>query len=191
MSKVLQTIVALSNEFGGNFVSVRNYTNEYGEVSNQQFNVGINYGKVLTDDLKTLQNFDTTELKGKFDAQTISDAYNEMLTSLENRTSDEATKDKLRAEGNTTILASDAQNNAYVTIAKGLRTQNNILYVYGLRTNKTILVEGDYGVKKNSVSRPKTLAKKEITKLAELRGANFRQYKLGGLETLKLKGITI
>ena len=191
MSKVLQTIVALSNEFGGNFVSVRNYTNEYGEVSNQQFNVGINYGKVLTDDLKTLQNFDTTELKGKFDAQTISDAYNEMLKSLEDRTADEATKDKLRAEGNTTILASDAQNNAYVTIAKGLRTQNNILYVYGLRTNKTILVEGDYGVKKNSVSRPKTLAKKEITKLAELRGANFRQYKLGGLETLKLKGITI
>ena len=191
MSKVLQTIVALSNEFGGNFVSVRNYTNEYGEVSNQQFNVGINYGKVLTDDLKTLQNFDTTELKSKFDAQTISDAYNEMLTSLENRTADEATKDKLRAEGNTTILASDAQNNAYETIAKGLRTQNNILYVYGLRTNKTILVEGDYGVKKTTVSRPKTLAKKEITKLAELRGANFRQYKLGGLETLKLKGITI
>lgn len=191
MSKVLQTIVALNNEFGGNFVSVTNYTNEQGEVSNQQFNVGINYGKVLTDDLKTLRNFDLSELKGKYDMATLNQAHTELVTSLETRTLSEVEKDKLREEGNATLNRSDAQNDAYITIAKGLRVKDNTLYVYGLRTNKTVLIEGDYSATKTVNSSPKTLAKNDITKVAKLRGGNFRQYKLGGMETLKLKGITI
>lgn len=193
MSKVLQTIVAFNKENSGNFVSVTNYTNEQGEISNQLFNVGINYSKVLTDDLKTLQNFDTKTLAEKYDNVTLKLALSEMILSLEKRTASEEEKEKLREIGDTTIARSDAQSDAYVTLQKGLKTRDNNLYVYGLRVNKTIVKSAEENGTPYKVvnSALKTLAKREITKQAKLRGGNFRLFKLGGLETLKLKGITI
>jgi hypothetical protein len=77
---------------------------------------------------------------------------------------------------------------AYVSIGKGLKSKDNDLYLYGLQVRKEILVSGTYPVVK---TREKTIIKKDITKLANLRGNKFRLFKLGNIESLNIKGITI
>lgn len=186
--KAVATIVSVKNLRGASFVGVMNYTNEQGEVSNQTFNVGISYSNVLKNDLTALLAFNPADLKTDIAADIVNAAYTEMVESLSKRLSDEQTKDLLRAQGDKTIAQSDAQNEAYIHIAKGLKLKDNCLYVYGLRIRKQVLVKGEY---KTVNSRPKTIAKNLIAKQLDLRGDKFRMFKLGDKETLKINGLTI
>jgi hypothetical protein len=182
------TLVACKTIKGTSFVGVRNYENSKSEVSNQTFLVGINYANLLDNDLKTLKAFDIKPLIEKYDKEVVTKAYTELLNSLIKRTASEFEKEILRASNDSTIKRSDAQSNAYENVAKGLKTKDNDLYIYGLCVNKTVLVEGNYP-KVNS--QLKTIVKNEIKKAAELKEVKFKQFKLGNLETLNIQGFTI
>lgn len=182
------TLVACKTIKGTTFVGVRNYENKQGEISNQTFLVGINYGKLLENDLKTLQAFDIAPLIEKYDKEIVTKAYTELISSLVKRTASEMEKDVLRELEDVTIKRSDAQSDAYVNVAKGLKAKDNDLYIYGLSVKKTVLVSVEYPPVKSQL---KTIVKNEITKLAKLRGGKYKQFKLGNIETLKIQGFEI
>ena len=182
------TIVACKTISGTSFVGVRGYENSKGEVSNQTFLVGVNYGKLLENDLKTLKAFDIMPLIKKYDKEVVVKAYTELLSSLVKRTASELEKAVLRATGDSTMNRSDAQSNAFESVAKGLKTKDENLYIYGLVVRKEILIEGNYPTVKSGL---KTIVKKEIKKLAELKETKYKQFKLGNLEALQIQGFTI
>jgi len=182
------TLVACKTIKGTSFVGVRNYVNANGELSNQTFIVGVDYAKLLQADLDKLKAFDIAPLIEKYDKETVSKAYSELLVSLVKRTATEFEKEVLRASGDATINRSDAQSEAFINVAKGLKTQDGFLYIYGLSVKKTVLIEGVYPTVNSAL---KTIVKNEIKKLAELKETKYKQFKLGNLETLHIQGFTI
>lgn len=184
----IATIVACKTIKGTSFVGVSNYVNSNGEMSNQTFLVGFDYGKMLQSDLDTLKAFDIQPLIEKYGKDIVVKAYDELLVSLVKRTATELEKEILRENGDATINRSDAQNDAYVHIAKGLKVQDNNLYIYGRCVRKTVLVKGEYPIVKSQL---KTIVKNEIKKLADLKENSYKQFKLGNLEKLKIQGATI
>ncbi len=183
------TLVACKTIKGTSFVGIRNYKNSQGEVSNQTFLVGINYGKLLQNDLDKLKAFDIAPLIKKYnDKDVVANAYKELLTSLTIRTASELEKEILRASGNATINRSDAQSDAYVDVAKGLKMQDNCLYIYGLSVRKKVIEAIEYPTVKSQL---KTIVKNEIKKLANLQETKYKQFKLGSLETLNIQGFEI
>ena len=189
---VLKTLVAVKNIKGTSFVGVRAYENSKGEISNQTFLVGISYANLLANDLKKLKSKSMLKyvksLKKLQNAELVDKAYNELVTSLEKRTASEAEKEKLREENDATIRRSDAQIEAYTSIAKGLKVKDNSLYINGLVVRKTVLKKGEY---KKTNPQAKTLIKNAIKEFAELRELKYRNFKLGNLETLKIQGVEI
>lgn len=184
----ISTLVAVKCINGTSFVGVRNYENSKGEVSNQTFLVGIDYGKLLENDLETLKAFDIKPLIKEFDKEVVTKAYNELLTSLVKRTATELEQAILRANGDATMKRSDAQSDAYVQLAKGLKAQGDNLYIYGLCVRKEVLVNGDYPT---TNSRELTIVKNRIKKDANLKETKYKQFKLGATETLKIQGLEI
>ena len=184
----IKTIVACKTIKGTSFVGVRGYQNSKGEVSNQTFVVGINYGKLLENDLKTLQAFDILPLIKKYDNEVVSKAYSELLVSLTKRTASEFEKTLLRENNDSTINRSDAQSDAYTPLAKGLKSKDENLFIYGLCVAKNVIIKGNYPTVKSQL---KTIVKNEIKKNAELREMKFKQFKLGSLETLNIQGLSI
>lgn len=184
----VSTIVAFKTINGTSFVGVRGYKNSKDEVSNQTFLVGVNYANILANDLKALKAFDIKPLIKEFSKDDVSKAYTQLLESLIKRTASEAEKQELREANDTTIKRSDAQSDAYESVAKGLKMKDNELYVYGLCVKKTVLVEGNYPIVN---SRLNTIIKNRITKDAKLKGGKFRQFSLGQAEALKVQGFTI
>ena len=186
--RTIQTFVSVKNIKGTSFVGVRNYSNKEGEISNQTFIVGINYNNLLKNDLLKLQQFDINTLKTSIDIETLKTALNELISSLETRLLSEENKAQLLSEGNSTLNRSKGQQDAYIHLAKGLKLQDNNLYIYGLMVRKQIIQAIEY---KQVKSNDKTIAKNIIKKVANLQESKFKQFKLGNLETLKISGITI
>jgi hypothetical protein len=138
------TIVACKTINGTSFVGVRNYTNKQGEVSNQTFLVGINFIKMLENDLTKLEGFEIKPLFAEYDKEVVIKAYSELLTSLAKRTASEVEKEVLRANSDKTIAQSDAQRDLYTPLAKGLKMkvdEDNVkfLYLSGLSVRKEVL----------------------------------------------------
>jgi len=194
MKNAIETIIAVKNIKGTSFVGVRGYENKFEEVTNQTFVVGIDYANLLKNDLKKLTSIATMRNVVKMyqanEKAIVKKGYNELVKSLEKRTSSEEEKAKLLANGDKTIKASQAQKDAYINIAKGLRLNKETrdLYLFGLCVRKTILEQGNYPTKK---SQKKTIIKNQIKKLAELKDTKIKNFKLGKAEELKLQGITI
>ena len=181
--KAIETIIKVKTIKGTSFVGVRNYENKHGEVSNQTFVVGINYNNLLKADLETLKSFDVTTIDlEKFKANSSQPNKDKVTIELEEE------KAKLLAKGDKTIVASVAQQNAYDSIAKGLKAKEGALYIYGLMVKKTKLKEGAYPTVK---SQPLTLAKGLVKQYANLKGNKYKQFKLGQTEELKIQGVTI
>lgn len=184
----LKTFVSVKNIKGTSFVGVKGYENKDGEISNQTFVVGINYTNLLKNDLQKLQNFDLSTLNTTIDMETCKTALNELISSLEKRLLDEESKAILLSANDSTIVRSEAQNNAYLHIAKGLKLQGSELYIYGLMVRKEIVKAIEY---KKVNSAAKTIAKNLIKKAANLQETKYKQFKLGNTETLNIKGISI
>jgi hypothetical protein len=168
----LQVINSLSNALaksptGVSFVSIKGYTNSYGEVSNNLVNVGASLTSAKYSDIETLQSLDVTALNG--DSILLEKARVELINSFiapnENR--------------------SNGQIDAYTIICKGVKVHNESgeIYVYGLRKSKTTLVEGVYP---QVNSKPLTLAKNTLRR--ELKSSKFTQYKLSSTSVIKLNG---
>jgi hypothetical protein len=174
------------------FVGVRDYVNKQGEKSNYLINSGVSYLKILNDDLQSLTEnkkdiFAT--LQKSYSTELIEQAFNNVLTSLNKRLSDETTKEQLRAEGDKTIAQSDAQIDAYINLATGVKLHKDSLkiHVYGLVVRKTILQAIEY---KKTNSRDLTIVQNRIKKLAEFKQDSYRTFIFDKAE-VKMQGITI
>jgi glutaminase len=168
----LQVINSLSNALaksptGVSFVSIKGYTNSYGEVSNNLVNVGASLTSAKYSDIETLQSLDVTALNG--DSILLEKARVELINSF-------IAPNENRSQG---------QIEAYTIVAKGIKVHNETgeIYVYGLRKSKTTLVEGVYP---QVNSKPLTLAKNQLRK--ELKSSKFTQYKLSATSVIKTNG---
>ena len=186
--KTLLTFISVKNIKGTSFVGVQNYVNKEGEKSNQTFVVGINYAKLLQNDFEKLMALDPLKIESKFDAATRLAAHTELLTSLRKRLASPEIQAELLAAGDSTLKASQAQQDAYNHLAKGLKEKDGFLYIYGLCVKKVVTEPVTY---KPVNSSDLTRAKNEIKKVANLQETKYKQFKLGNLETLNIKGLSI
>jgi len=188
----IQTLVKFSEIGGTSFVGVRNYTNSANEISNQTFVVGINYTTLLNHDLKQLKSGNVkrniVQLYKENNKLVVKNAYNELVLSLTKRTATEQEKEALREQNDSTINRSDAQTDAYVNVAKGLRLKDNELYLFGLMVNKKVITKGEY---KEVKQQEKTIIKDKIKRIAELRELKLKNFKLGNVNELIIRGVTI
>jgi hypothetical protein len=190
--KNVKLVVTAKTIKGTSFVGLRDYSNAQGEVSNYTINAGISYFNVLTSDYQKLidiQNDIVLTLKKQYPIAVVEKAYYEVLTSLEKRLSDEETKEQLRAEGDKTIAQSDAQINAYINLAKGVKLHKDTmqLHVFGLVVRKTILQPTEY---KPTKSRELTIVKNKIKKLCEFKQDKYRTF-IFNKGDIKMQGIEI
>lgn len=190
--KNVKLVVTAKTIKGTSFVGIRDYENKQGELSNYTLNVGINYENVLKNDFNTLKNNQVEiveTLKKSYPIAIIEQAYNELLTSLEKRLSDEITKANLRAENDKTILASDAQIDAYINLTKGIKLHKDTmqLHVFGLVVKKTVLKAIEY---KQTKSRELTIVKNKIEKFCDFKQSKYRTFIFNKAD-VKIKGIQI
>jgi len=168
----MQVIANITNALaksptGVSFVSIKGYTNSYGEVSNNLVNVGASLTSAKAKDIETLQGLDVTTLGG--DTILLEKARVELINSFikpnENR--------------------SNGQIDAYTIVAKGIKVHNETgeIYIFGLRNSKTIIEQGVYPTVN---SRALTLAKNQLKK--DLKSNKFTQYKLSSTATLRMNG---
>jgi hypothetical protein len=148
-------------------VSIKGYTNSYGEVSNNLVNVGASLTNAKAKDVETLQNLDVTALGG--DTILLEKARVELINSFINPNENR----------------SNGQIDAYTIVAKGIKVHNETgeIYIFGLRNSKTIVEQGVYPIVN---SKPLTLAKNQLRK--ELKSNKFTQYKLSSTTTMKMNG---
>jgi hypothetical protein len=187
-------LVAVKKIGGTSFVGIRNYTNKQGEISNYTFNVGISYGKILQDNFTALQALTLVELIEQHGEEIVTIAYNELYESLQKRLESPEIKAELLANGDSTMIRSQAQTDAYINLTNGLKMKAENgevnLYIYGFCLRKTILqgVEGE--VKAATKSNPKTIIKRAIEKAANFKGLNYTSFKVGNMAEIKLSGIS-
>lgn len=184
---------------GTTFVGIRAYKNKQGEVSNQTLLVGINFENVLIHDFKALKDkqaeiFQTlAKDKAKngelYTVEMITEAYQKVYNSLEKRLSDETTKEALRAQGDKTLIASDAQADAYEHIAKGVKrhTVTGELHIFGLCVKKTVIEPIEY---KTVNSGDIVILQNKIKKLCEFKQDKYKNFKFESA-TVKLQGIEL
>lgn len=159
---------------GVSFVSIRNYTNQYGEISNQKINVGASYENAKKSDIETLEKLDITNAENGFKSSVL------ML--------EKARVELIEAFIKPNENRSKGQTEAYTNICKGIRVHNQtgLLYLYGYRINKTVLLSGTYPTKN---SRELTIAKDELRKL--LKTNKFVNFSLQVGNELRMAGDTL
>lgn len=186
----IKALVTAKTINGTTFVGVRGYENSKGEVSNQTLLVGYNYATMLQKDFETLKQVDIKTIIAKYGKEVATTAYSELLTSLAKLTATEEEKEQLTKDGDSTMNRSNGQLDAFTTLAKGIKQHNETgkIYVSGLGVKKTVLIDGNYPTVN---SRPKTLAKKEIKKLANLSNDKIRRFTFSSIEEIKLQGVTV
>jgi len=188
-----QVLLAVAKTIKGtSFVGIKNYENAKGEISNQTILAGISYEKALEKDFISLQEnkdliFET--LTKVYSFELVTTAFENVYTSLEKRLSSEEVKEKLRAENDQTIKKSDAQIDAYIHLAKGVKMhkETNEINIFGLVLKKTVLKAIEY---KQTKSRDLTIVQNKIKKLCDFRQDKYRSFSFNKTE-LKLQGITI
>jgi hypothetical protein len=188
--KTIKTILAVRSIKGAKFVGIKGYENTQGEVSNQTVIVNVTYENILKKDLNKLKEFNLNSLENKFNIEDIKKGYDELISSLEKRLSDEKTKEELLANGDKTMIASQGQKDAYDNLGNGLRINKETkeLYLYGLVVHKTIEKAIEY---KEVKSRLNTIIKNTIKKTCKLRNEKFRNFLVGNMDELNVNGLNI
>jgi hypothetical protein len=168
----LQVINALTSAIaksptGVTFVSIKDYTNSFGEVSNNLINVGASLTNAKLKDVETLKKLDVTTLVG--DSILFEKARLELIDSFIN-------PNENRSQG---------QINAYTIISKGIKVHNETgeIYIFGLRKSKVVTTKGIYPIVN---SRALTIAKNTLKK--DLKSSKFTQYKLSSSAIIRANG---
>lgn len=188
--KVLLATVETIN--GTSFVGFKGYTNAKGEVSNQTILLGFSYENALQHDFSAIKEnkdkiFDT--LLKDYQNEIILTAYANLYNSLEKRLSSDEVKEELRKQNDQTIKLSDAQQDAYITLTKGVKqskTTNEII-IFGLVIRKEVTTPIEY---KETKSRELTIVQNKIKKLCEFKQDKFRSFIFEN-GTVNLQGISL
>lgn len=164
--------VLLANQKTPTFIAVKNYTNEFGEVSNYVLNIGASYANAKESDTETLkvkENFTAIEFGS------VALYSEEARIALLNANLKPSKQSK-------------AQTDAYTTICPNVRMHNETgrLYVFGFRISKTVLKAGNYPTSNSSAL---TIAKNKIKET--LKAPKFRQYCLDKLVEIRMSGETL
>lgn len=148
------------------FCSVKNYTNEEGEVADYLINIGVNYQTAKQKDIKFLNELDVTTMEWNCPMVDIIKAKQELITSLEKPNE----------------VRSQAQKDAYIHINEAIKVHTDTLelFVFGSKVKKTIVESVDYGA---DTRKPLTKAKDELRKL--MKSTKYRQFKF------KLNGMSV
>jgi hypothetical protein len=188
------TLVAVAKTIKGNaFSFIPNYLTEKGDKADYWVQLGYSHENAMLFDFQALADnkdkiFET--LSKDFDVETITLAYNEMYASLEKRLSSEEFKEKLRLQNDATINRSDAMNDAFTFLAKGIFRHNESgeIHVKGLQVKKRVILKSESSYKEPVSDKAKIKAK--IPFICEFRQSKIRSFKLEKL-TIKLQGATI
>jgi len=192
-----KNLVAVASTIKGNSISYikEYYSKSSGKVSNYFLRLGYSLENALNDDLKTMsENYIQVieNFENDYDHKLIDLCYDEILTSLEKRTSSEEFKAKLLAENDSTMNRSKGQNEAFTTLAKGvsLHNETNQIYIVGLELNKN-LVEVRNEIKPTNSSE-KTILKNKIKYFLDLKETKIRRFNfdksLISIQGLKIQG---
>lgn len=162
----------LAGQVTPKFISVKNYMNNDGELSNYVINIGVDYGKAKESDTETLRdakNFEGIDF-GKVKAYS-EDARIALLTAILKPSNQSA-----------------AQSDAYTTICPNVRLHNETgrIYVSGFKISKSVLVATDYGA---DTRQNLTIAKDKIR--ATLKATQFRQFCFDKLVEIRMNGETL
>lgn len=174
LSNVVTLAAELSQINCPSFVSILNYKNKQGEISNYVLNLGVSVEKAKEHDTLFLMddvNFDSIVFPEGLKPYALG-AWREMQKSH---------GDTEAGENNHT----NGQTDAYVTVCPNIRVHKDSqrVFVYGFHVSKTVLVPGVY---KKVNSSGNTLAKNHIRKY--LRVPSFRQMAFDTLQSVKIKG---
>ena len=177
MKSELQKLVDLFKNYKVGFVSIKGYTNRYGEVTNRTINVGFSYENLKKSDLNTLtEGVDYVE----------SERYT--------RTDWESAIAELKNSAiNPDVNKSRGQKEAYIkltpsgSVRYGVNTEK--IYIDGLllEGTKEVLQEGNYPTVN---SRPKTIAKNTIKK-EYLKQSKINRFIYTEIGNLKMNGETL
>ena len=150
---------------GVTMVSIREYQNSNGEISNNIVNIGANLGNAKKKDIELLRG-----KSGTTEVEEI--ARLELIKSLE-------TPNANRSKG---------QIDAYTTITKGIKVHNvtGEIYVFGLRMKKEVVVKGIYPIVN---SKAITIAKNVLRK--DLKSSKFTQFKISEISEIRIAGEVI
>jgi len=179
---------------GTSFVYMHEYFSKTsGNVNNYTLQLGFSNESAMINDfniIKESKDVVLEHLKTKYKKDEILTAFNELYESLEKRTSSEEFKDKLRLENDSTMNRSDAQNDAYIHLAKGVRMLilTREIYVIGLEIKRTFVEQRMVVKPKNQ--RLNTIIKNDITKFLNFRQGKIRNFKFSETE-ISLQGIKI
>lgn len=179
---------SIFNEFeklnGSKFIKFNSYQSKTtGEIANFIINVNVNEHNMKVNDLEKLKSLTDSDLLTISESKNIALdivklGFNELVLAAEKNLS-ENQKDRSNA--------SIAQTEAYVHITKGVKLNKETmkLYVCGLELRKEVVVKGTY---KSVNSSDKTIAKKQIQKVANLSCLKYRNYIFENADQLKISG---
>jgi len=172
-NKALQVINLLKGKRVG-FLSISNYENKQGEISNYLINLGASYENAKQKDIEYLKNLNPTSLEKEFKSE---------YTTLET-----ARVSLLESFINPNENRSNGQINAFTHICTGLKVHNEtgLLYIFGLKVSKTVIQKGIYKEVKSSAL---TIAKNELRK--QLKTGQFVQFSLEIGNTIKISNETL
>lgn len=177
-SNTAQLMVSLDETKKGAFIGIKGYTTKEGEVQDLVINGKVDFSKVRARDLKKLKSTPVYAIpKGMFTTEVISEARKALIDSLSKPSE----------------THSQAQKDAYVMLGNGLKLhkESQELSISGMLVHKTVH-EGTEAERKSVQSRVLTLAKKHICyQLGLTSQYKWRMYKLGNLESIQIKGISI
>lgn len=159
---------------GATFVSVRNYENKEGEISNQIFVTNIKYENCVKHDLEVIESTDVHTLGLNFSTELLDKAKEELIKSLTKPSENH----------------SNGQKDAYTYLEKGVKQHNETgtYYITGLRVRKETIHAVEY---KKVNSRELTLAKNAIKKALDFKTDKYRIFKIGNAEEINLQGVKL
>jgi len=180
---------------GTSFVGLQNYRNQLGELSNYTILVGASHENMLKKDLKSLiENKKTAvaELLKTYKIEVIETAYKKIFESLEKRLLSEAEKEVLRQQGDTTIIASDAQKDAYKHLTTGVKLELDKLelHIFGYVIKKTIIEEIPTEEKKADTRRELTKCQDKLKSLCKFKSEKYRTFIFNQAD-VKMQGFTL
>jgi hypothetical protein len=162
------------------FISINNYENENGEVSNYIINLGVDFMKKKKEDAIILSMMNVTSFDFPVELQPIAQqAYDKVLLSLRQNSSDNAAN---------RTTASVAQTELYRHLCANIK-QHNVsgdIYLTGFRVRKITLVEGTY---KADTRGDMKKATDIITNV--LSTSAYRIFKINKILNAKINGIII
>lgn len=167
-SDLAKMLVELAKVKTPKFVSVKNYENNEGEVSDYVINLGVSYESLVKKDIAALAEMKLTGIKEQ--------ARIALLMALASN------------QGEFRSNQSKGQRDAYIEILPNVRLHKDSgrLFVRGFRISKTVLIEGNY---KSVNSADLTIAKNKIRK--ELSTPKYRQFAMDKISQVRMNGETL